>query len=130
MNTIKRCCDCQKPLDSRNNALCKSCACKREKARRYRLTVMWKQIFRSFFKQSCAHCGATADPNYYRDSLEFHHVDPLTVSFRIKHFVYRKNFSMANYMLLRNELTKCIVLCHDCHVEEHRRMKREERRVA
>ena len=61
----------------------------------------------------CTHCG------YDRcfDALEFHHVDG------------RKDFSISQDGLTRswarveNELKKCILICANCHREEHAKLR-------
>ena len=50
----------------------------------------------------CIKCGET-------ESLEFDHIDPGTMSFRIGH---RLDYSME---LLKKEADKCQLLCHRCH---------------
>lgn len=51
----------------------------------------------------CVDCGAT-------DRLEFDHIDPNSVSFRIGH---RLDYSMKT---LRLEAKKCQLLCKSCHI--------------
>lgn len=52
----------------------------------------------------CWVCGST-------DELEFDHIDPKTKSFGIK-------YASQNWDLILEELKKCQLLCHDCHVEK------------
>ena len=63
----------------------------------------------------CQWCGNT-------NSLEFHHLDE-----------DEKEFSLASNMdrklsVLEEEAKKCITLCRECHIEEHRRIRLEEKR--
>lgn len=55
----------------------------------------------------CAHCGSTG-------RLEFDHIDPSTVSFRIGSNL------LARLDTLIEELNKCQLLCHPCHVVKTR----------
>lgn len=59
----------------------------------------------------CQHCGY----NKWRGALQFHHVDPGTKDIGV--FKKRKNFEK-----LKPELDKCILLCLNCHQEEHARL--------
>lgn len=57
----------------------------------------------------CTSCGY----NKSLSALSFHHVDPATKSFGIgNHLSY-------NIDELREEAKKCILLCCNCHAEEH-----------
>jgi len=49
-----------------------------------------------------------------RDNLEIHHIDPSTKLFSIGngwHHVWKK---------ILTELEKCILLCKDCHIKQHK----------
>ncbi len=56
----------------------------------------------------CAACGSV-------DVLEFDHIDRSSVGFRISNLLAR-----ASRAKLLEELKKCQLLCHDCHVEKSR----------
>lgn len=58
----------------------------------------------------CCLCGY----NKYFGALEFHHKDPTKKDPRIRFGSNRVNFEA-----LRSELDKCILLCANCHREEH-----------
>lgn len=65
-------------------------------------------------KLGCSYCGY----NKYGGSLDFHHTNPNEKEFRIssKHW-------LSQSPLLLKELNKCILLCKNCHHEEHERMR-------
>lgn len=50
-------------------------------------------------------------------ALEFHHIDPNLKDFSIAHVKLTK-FSAK----IMNELDKCVLLCSNCHREEHARL--------
>ena len=60
----------------------------------------------------CAHCGY----NKCMRALEFHHLDPTEKDFGISKILTR---SVAS---LKEEADKCILLCANCHAEEHQRL--------
>tara|TARA_R110002110_G_C13383657_1_gene711304 strand:- start:856 stop:1389 length:534 start_codon:yes stop_codon:yes gene_type:complete len=59
----------------------------------------------------CEKCGY--NKNY--TALCFHHKDPSTKSFGID----SRNIRMRKWDLILEELDKCSLLCHNCHMEEH-----------
>ena len=75
----------------------------RNKSRRKKRKVLVKE-----FGGKCAKCG------YHKclDALHFHHTDPGTKEFSISD----SQFSIER---LRKEASKCILLCANCHIEEH-----------
>lgn len=133
---MKRCCTCKelKPLedfhkrkdspDGRTRR-CKSCQ-KLQNARHYannpepykqRATarmhenLAWYNEFKKSLK--CQSCG-TDKP--WR--LAFHHRDPSEKDFTISQV-------LTSYTIERilEEISKCDVLCHNCHADEHERLK-------
>ena len=56
----------------------------------------------------CTKCGFRGNPA----SLQFHHVDPT----QKKYSLYSKNLLRADRY---EEAKKCILLCANCHIEEH-----------
>jgi hypothetical protein len=48
-------------------------------------------------------------------ALCFHHKDPSTKSFGID----ARNIRMRNWDLILEEIDKCSLLCHNCHMEKH-----------
>lgn len=61
----------------------------------------------------CEHCGY----DRYRGALQFHHLDPTKKD--PKEFKRQKN--IAAFLA---EVDKCILLCANCHAEEHDRLRR------
>lgn len=59
----------------------------------------------------CQHCGY----DKYRGALEFHHKDPSQKD--------PKGLRKWNRENLFAELDKCILLCSNCHKEEHERLR-------
>ena len=91
------------------NKYCKFCANRQTVLRQQRL----KQAAVDYKGGCCSACGY----NRYIGSLEFHHLDPA-----------KKDFNLAaahctNFEKIKAELDKCIVLCANCHREEHARLK-------
>lgn len=58
----------------------------------------------------CERCGY----NKCVDALDFHHVNPL-----IKEFDISRNGHTKSWEKLKKELDKCILICANCHREEH-----------
>ena len=63
----------------------------------------------------CAYCGY----NKYYGALEFHHLDP---SQKDSDWNKIKKKSLDK---IKTELDKCILLCANCHREEHARLRME-----
>lgn len=61
----------------------------------------------------CSHCGY----NKYAGALQFHHIDP-TLKDPVA-FSKKKNFEV-----FKKEIDKCILLCANCHAEEHDRIRK------
>lgn len=59
----------------------------------------------------CEKCGY--DKNI--SALEFHHINPSVKEFQLD----MRHFSNTNLETLQKELDKCILLCANCHREEH-----------
>ena len=62
----------------------------------------------------CERCGYSK----YIGALEFHHTDPNSKDFNI-------GMSAKGWELTLKELDKCILLCANCHREEHFRLNLE-----
>ena len=63
----------------------------------------------------CQHCGY----DKCMRALEFHHLNPEEKDFRLS-----KNLSKS-IASLKSEADKCILLCSNCHAEEHQRLYEE-----
>jgi hypothetical protein len=114
-----RCPSCQETLDitqfyarrdgTARNTYCKKCANKQTMERQQRL----KELAVIYKGGRCAHCGY----DRYIGSLEFHHLDPQAKEFALSHS------RSTTFEKIRPELDKCILLCSNCHREEHARLK-------
>ena len=63
----------------------------------------------------CQHCGY----DKCLRALEFHHLDPTQKDFHPSKYLTR------NFQDLKIEVDKCILLCANCHAEEHDRLEKE-----
>ena len=52
------------------------------------------------------------------DALEFHHIDPNT-----KEFGLSESGMTRSWKRIKNEIEKCILICANCHREEHAKKK-------
>lgn len=59
----------------------------------------------------CENCGY----NTYLGALEFHHKDPTQKDFAIN--------SSLSWKRIETEVMKCMLLCANCHREEHERLR-------
>jgi hypothetical protein len=57
----------------------------------------------------CEKCGYNRCP----DALEFHHLNPEEKDFEIS------SVRKYDFALVQDELDKCVLLCSNCHREEH-----------
>lgn len=85
---------------------CKSCTNNQTVERQQSL----KQELIDYKGGRCERCGYCSCPA----ALEFHHADPTQKDFTIAHL---KQTSFNNK--IKQELDKCILLCSNCHREEH-----------
>lgn len=87
---------------------CSSCT----NAARYkdRMEKISKALDQLGMRLQCELCG------YKKNSaaLHFHHIDPKEKEFRVSEVR-----SSTSYERLYNEIEKCVVLCANCHAEEH-----------
>ena len=63
----------------------------------------------------CEMCGY----DKYHGALQFHHKDPSKKDPK----AFRKTFKQETYFA---EIDKCMLLCSNCHAEEHERIRQEE----
>jgi hypothetical protein len=91
------------------SAYCKVCTNVQTVKRQQRL----KQQIVAFLGGCCSLCGY----DRYIGSLELHHQDPTKKDFDFAHC------RTTNFEKVKPELEKCILLCANCHREEHARMK-------
>lgn len=69
-----------------------------------------KQMALEYKGEKCVKCGY----DKCIDALEFHHIDDKTKDFGIGSKGYTRSWES-----IKNELDKCILLCANCHREEH-----------
>ena len=89
---------------------------RRKTASRKRHHKTQKLFYKFKCKKGCQNCGY----NKCGACLDFHHIDPKTKKLRItaKHWISKSK-------LIRDEIKKCILLCKNCHYEEHFKWRRE-----
>lgn len=114
---MKHCNKCNRDLpDDRfgkngngSRSICKDCQCERIKLGQQKT----KDYIQSL-KTQCSQCG------YDRcvEALEFHHIDPTEKEGTIARYS-RRVFSPATKSLIDQEVSKCVVLCANCHREKH-----------
>ena len=88
--------------------LCKKCSIERDFKKRFNFKI--KAL--DYRGNSCRSCGYNDDIT----ALEFHHVDPSQKEI-LPSKLYSKPWDYA-----KQELDKCVVLCCNCHREEHFRL--------
>ena len=78
-----------------------------------------KRSFITAYKaaEGCSHCGEN-DPIV----LDLHHVDPTTKHPSLR-TPLRKGMLVLGYEMILEEVTKCIVLCANCHRREEHRLR-------
>jgi len=85
---------------------------------RYRIKKEnWEKWLKDNGYNKCSRCGY--DKCF--DAIEFHHEEEKF--FTVAQFTVRRVCSPKNQRLLGPELKKCIVLCANCHREEHYKMR-------
>ncbi len=62
---------------------------------------------------SCRHCGY----DKCSSALEFHHIDP---TIKDAHFRGMRSWTLEK---IKKELDNCVLLCANCHREEHERLR-------
>ena len=103
------CRECQKQASKRHYEANKS---QRIKDSHDRSVIYRRKIdeYLDSLNMSCVCCGENA-----RECLDFHHVDPSTKEFSIS---YMKN-KFASVDRLKGEISKCVVVCSNCHRKIH-----------
>ena len=115
---MKICLTCDKELSGRQQKYCS------DKCRMVVVNAKFQnyknQKERGFFKKynavlrkggCCQVCG-------YKKNLSalcFHHLDPKQKSFELDF----RGFANRKEEVVEEELKKCVLLCHNCHTEEH-----------
>lgn len=88
---------------------CKTCANRQSVERQQRL----KRQAVEYKGGCCERCGY----NRYLGCLEFHHKDPALKDFNL---AYSRSTAFEK---VKAELDQCVLLCANCHREEHTRLK-------
>jgi hypothetical protein len=112
------CKTCEKPLDNPRKKFC-SLVCKNKDTNSRHKDYICQQkralerkiFFIKKFGGKCSKCD-------YKDNLAalcFHHTDPTTKDFGVD----ARQFSNRSLESLNAELEKCVLLCSNCHMEEH-----------
>lgn len=100
----------KKGRNSRHGSWCKDCMSKQVIDRQQR----YKQEAIQYKGGKCIMCGYKT----YQGALEFHHIDPTQKDFEISKF---SKHTLSDES--KKELDKCLLLCSNCHREEHARLK-------
>ena len=91
----------------KNKTNCKKCQAKITEKKR----VANRELLLEYKGGKCEHCGY----NRYRGALEFHHKDPAEKD--------PTGLRKRSLDALKKEVDKCVLLCANCHREEHARME-------
>ena len=117
------CCSCKEKLTKENSYarktkdyyanLCKSCHCEYTLKRR----IYFKQKCVAYKGGECIKCAYNKDLT----ALEFHHINS-----------QEKDYDPSKMMnkswdVVKNELDKCILLCSNCHREEHQKINKKKK---
>ena len=97
---------------NRNKTTCAKCEQRIWKRKR-------KQFAVDYLGGKCIHCGY----NKYIEALDFHHINPDEKEYTIC-------MMSTDIEKFKNELDKCILLCANCHREEHAKLRLTEYEIA
>jgi 5-methylcytosine-specific restriction endonuclease McrA len=112
-------CGIEKPLSdfykngTGSNFYCKICSGDQAKERQRAL----KEFIVSIMGGCCSVCGY----KNYIGALDFHHKDPKEKEFEFRKLGFTNFKRPENRKILDDELAKCVLLCKNCHREEHER---------
>ncbi len=114
MNKTITCVKCGEPLSGRQTMFCSS-TCKNNQLQSYQAqqTRGLKRKISSVQKLGgkCAACGY----NKNLSALNFHHLDPAIKLFQLD----LRSLSNRKQKVIDEEISKCILLCSNCHAELH-----------
>lgn len=114
MKDVINCTQCGELLKGKQTMYC-SLKCKNSNHQSYEAQksrgLKRKIEIISKFGGQCTFCG------YKRNlsALTFHHTDPEKKNFKLD----MRSLSNRRYDQIREELKKCILVCHNCHSEIH-----------
>ena len=95
--------------DKAFSTYCRACTTELVVERQQKL----KRLAVAYKGDCCTLCGY----DRYIGSLEFHHLDPDAKEFDLA------RLHCTNFEKVKPELDKCVLLCSNCHREEHARLK-------
>jgi hypothetical protein len=110
-----RICDihkCEYSAYSSGRYVCKSC--KNEKISEHRRQLKLKAV--EYKGGKCTMCGYAKCVA----ALEFHHLDPTQKDFSISN-----TGSIRSFDKMKLELDKCVLVCSNCHREEHDKLRKD-----
>lgn len=114
MNNVITCVKCSKPLTGKQKTYCSS-ACKNDQLQSYQAQqargLKRKLFLIQKFGGECTIC------KYKKNStaLTFHHLEPKNKSFALD----LRSLSNRKQVVIDEEASKCILVCHNCHSELH-----------
>lgn len=108
--------NCKKELSGRQTVFC-SLSCKNIVCVNRRRAKL-KSMSLEYKGGKCSRCSYSK----CLSALEFHHLEP-----EHKDFSLSSDGHTRSWDEIKNELDKCILVCANCHREEHERIKIEER---
>lgn len=119
-NKIKICAKCNKPFTPKPNGqtrrCCFDCVPEESYSTGSSLRILIKQWSLDYKGHKCEKCGY----NKCDEALEFHHIEQSEKDFCISD----RNIKL-DWEEIKKELDKCILLCANCHREEHAKEHKE-----
>ena len=125
---IKQCEICRKEFETSSKGgtrkYCFECSPSYEKNNNIARGKSKSQLRRAMKKQAVKELGGKCEICGYNkciDALVFHHKDPSE-----KDFGLAQNGTIHNWKEYLAEAKKCMLLCANCHAEEHYRLRQEQ----
>jgi len=103
---MKLCTTCGKEHKDKERNICAKC-----RVRTARRNIKEKAL--AFMGGKCQNCGYSR----CKRALSFHHLDPTKKDFQIS------KASNPSWEKVQEELKKCVLLCANCHAEEHEKLQ-------
>jgi len=103
-SVVCKVCERHYPRKRKNNLVCSTC---RSNYQRYKN----KQKAINLLGSKCSKCSSTDC-----DTFTFHHINPDE-----KKLALANSWGNVNWNLLESEIKKCILLCYNCHMKEHKK---------
>ena len=105
---MRICTECLRPHKAKSRKKCNTCSVKNSRGKIKILAV-------AHMGGKCQRCGYSKSLR----ALQFHHLNPKEKDF---HITGRVHHSWAQ---VQQELKKCVMLCANCHFEEHEKLEKE-----